>query len=269
MDGMTIITGTPVHQSSHAASLAKGLAAHGVRTTIQRSNLTINTKHVACWGWRMGVRLRERGHEVLVMERGYLGDRFRWTSLGWNGLNGRAIFPRISEPSRFEAHFAHLVKHWNSDGEFVLLIGQVPGDMSLGGLNLKAWYHEMAYQARKTYGIPVRFRQHPLALERGFDVTVSGAQDIRGALSETLMRASVVVTFNSNTGVESCIAGRPTVATDIGSMAHPVAATKIGGKFNMIERMRWAHRLAWCQWQLSEIESGAAWDEVRKCAPVQ
>ena len=34
------------------------------------------------------------------MERAYISDRFTWTSLGFDGLNGRAKFPQINDARR-------------------------------------------------------------------------------------------------------------------------------------------------------------------------
>lgn len=257
--GLTIYTARAAHQESHAIALAEGLKAHGIAATIRRDQVAA-TKHVACWGWRVGRLLRRAGHEVLVMERGYIGDRFAWTSLGWNGLNGRAKFNPLDDPVRFNNHFSELLKPWKEGGDYVLLIGQVPGDASLGGMDMTRWYDESAKKAAKAYGLPVRFRPHPLA--RRDRSAVVRVEQIKGTLQEALARAAVVVTFNSNTAVESVLAGVPTVATDIGSMAAPVTSRQIGDVFKP-DRFAWAARLAWCQWTMAEIKAGVAWAAVQ------
>lgn len=242
------------HQERHAAALAAGLAAHGVRTALTGSVEAAQAQHVACWGWRTGARLRERGHDVLVMERGYIGDRFAWTSLGWNGLNGLAAFERPDDSgARFREHFDGMLKPWNPAGDYVLLIGQVPGDASLRGRDLSGWY---AKQAAIDWRRPVRFRPHPVAVQRGIAKPVAGAETMGGPLADALAGAAWVVTYNSNTGVESLLAGKPTHVDDRGSMA-----------WGATNREAWAHGLAWCQWSIDEIRSGAAWDVVRKAAP--
>ena len=267
---VTIYTARALHQEQHAAALAMGLKAHGIVATIKHdSGGPLLTKHVACWGWRQGVRLRHMGHEVLVMERGYIappGDpdqwRFKWTSLGWNGLNGRAKFYPKDDPARFDTNFRHLLKDWKAGGKYVLLIGQVPGDASLGGMNLNAWYATTALAAAKAYNLPVRFRPHPVAIQRRIHQDVRGVQTINGTLDEAFANAAICVTFNSNTAVEAVLAGVPTVATDIGSMAHEVTSRKIGDILTP-DREQWAARLAWCQWTMDEIKSGAAWEAIQ------
>lgn len=239
------------HQVAHRQAVVEGLRRHGV--------LDQYPGVVVCWGWRTGAEHRRRGRDVLVLERGYLGDRFHWTSIGWNGLNGRATFPAY--PSDFGARFRRLavpMQPWRPDGEYVLLVGQVHGDAALQGRNLTPWYVQTAKAAAAEYGLPVRFRPHPLEQRRiGMVRSVPGTEQDVGPLDEALARAAVVVTWNSNTGVDALLAGKPVVALGDGAMALPLAARELGGQCNP-DREAWAHALACKQWSLEEIRSGEA-----------
>lgn len=249
MDGLTIIASRNArHQLAHQEAMASGLSRHGIKAVISHSANGIRTSHVACWGWRAGRPLRAMGKEVLVMERGYLGDRFAWTSLAWNGLNGRGT---VYTPDDAGARFRKLyppVHDWNPAGDYVLIAGQVPGDAALNGRCLRGWY---AAQAAKDWGMPVMFRPHPLAARRGGPRAVPKAQTIEGELGIALARAAKVVTFNSNLGVDALVAGKPATADDEGSMI-----------WSVTDRDQWAHRLAWRQWSLEEIADGSAWEVV-------
>ena len=261
-----VATPSSAHQMAHARALQAGLKRHGILASITHSHEAVRTDAVACWGWRRGAFHRAAGRNVLVMERGYLGDRFAWSSLGWNGLNGRA---RFGEPQdngeRFQQNFGHLVQPWNPAGNYVLLIGQVPGDAALGGRCLLNWYAEQAERCRRLYGLPVRFRAHPLAARRGGKADVPGTVAIHGELHDALAGAALVVTFNSNTGVESLLAGKPTVAVDDGSMVWGLASPTLPPSPDLSEPPRLARfqRMAWCQFTLPEFESGFAWEVVR------
>lgn len=250
MDVTIIANPQAAHQVRHAEAIAAGYRRHGWQATISRDARRAGDVAV-CWGWRIGKHLREAGKSVLVMERGYIGDRLGvWTSLAWNGLNNRGTVPPVPEDggARFRAHFDGMLKPWNSGGEYVLLVGQVPGDASLQGRDLSSWY---AVQASRHWGKPVFFRPHPLASRRGPVKPVPGAPVMLGELAAAIAGAAWVVTFNSNTAVESYLAGKPTQVDDEGSMA-----------WDVTDRKKWAHRLAWRQWTIEEIESGKALEHV-------
>lgn len=261
MIDLTIIATAP-HQLRCADAVAAGIHAVGGTARVG-SEQGCKTKHVCTWGWRNGKRLRAAGHDVLVMERAYLGDRFAWYSLGWNGLNGRATFPEmpVDGGARFAEHFGDLMKPWRAGGDYVLLVGQVPGDMSLQGRDLTPWYDEAAMQAQNAYEAPVHFRPHPAAVKRGIVHRPRYTQPSTGSLAEALAGAVACVTFNSNTGVESVLAGVPTVAVDPGSMAWDVAAHRIGDLARPA-REAWAHRLAHRQWLLPEIAAGKPFESL-------
>lgn len=259
-DDLTIFASpTSAHQSEHAVAMQKGLSQHGLRASIvAKASVSECAKRVVCWGWRLGEQLRNMGREVLVMERGYIGDRFRWTSLAWNGLNGRGQFGRIPDDDgeRFQKHFLELYRPWDAQGWYTLIVGQVRGDASLQGRDLTPWY---AQQAKRHSG-EIWFRPHPEALRRGHqDTPPDGATIDVGPLDLSLEAARRVVTFNSNTGVESVLAGKPTFVEDEGSMAWPMR-----GEREPAGRAPWAAQLAWKQWTIDEIESGFAWEHVQR-----
>lgn len=261
MDAITVMVGHTPWQQQHGEALASGIRKAGGFNVIRVANgEQVRTDFVACWGWHRGAGFRKQGRQVLIMERGYLGDRFSWTSLGWNGLNGRAKFPKIDDSSRFDRLFGPLVP-WHAGGAYALLIGQVPGDASLGGLDLSHWYLYTAHLAREKYGLPVRFRPHPRAVDRGIAKDVPGCATIYGSLTDALANAAVCITYNSNAGVDAVVNGCPSVVFDEGGMARPVAARTIG-EIYVPDREQWAARLAWCQWSIPEIESGEAWRAV-------
>lgn len=244
------------HQVEHAAAMRAGLDRQGVCGDVVNGPNKVRSETVVCWGWAIGQQLHRAGHNVMVMERGYIGDRMRWTSLGWNGLNGRAKFPEAPDDggARFREHFPGALKPYNTFGLYVLLIGQVPGDASLNGLDLEPWYAQQARAAAVTWGLPVRFRPHPVALEHGYGASVAGCETDTGPLDEALAGAACVITWNSNAGVDALLAGKFVTVADRGSMAWGVMEH---------EREAWAHALVWRQFTIEEIASGFAWERAQ------
>lgn len=264
-----IISPHAEHQVATAFALKLGLAVHGDSVEIFHAPAEIPDKSgafdaICTWGWRRGSRYFDKGKNVLVMERAYIGDRFHWVSLGWNGLNGRAKFCSQDDPSRWERYFGGVMQPAKppatpGKGGYALLLGQVPTDTACREVDLQAWLTSTAMQL-KNLGWDVRFRPHPKALG-----VQSGAKAFRGtSLLDDLSGAAVAVTFNSNSGVDAALAGVPVIAWDRGSMAWDVAAHSLDQVFELPDRMPWAHRLAWRQWQPTEIADGTAWAHVRE-----
>ena len=256
MTDITFVKTRPTSQVEHAEAVARGFAELGLKTHITLFGSHLPTKHVVCWGWRLGTRLRQLGHEVLVMERGYVGDRFSYSSLGWNGLNGCADFPEY--PADNGERFAQLgveIKPWKTGGDYALILGQVPRDASLKGLDMLPFYEEWARQVKDKFGLPVRFRQHPEVTKRGVNQSVCGAERSTGTLGEDLSHAALCLTYNSNSSVDSVLAGVPTFVADRGSMAWDVCSHRIGERATPAREV-WVHKLAWTQWTIKEIASG-------------
>lgn len=254
------------HQMAHQSAMMKGFSAIGI-DSIANVGGAVNTKHVAVWGWRQGKTLRQRGHEVLVIERGYLGDRFKWTSLAWNGLNGNATFPDVDATrDRFDSMAE--MRPWKEGGEYVLILGQVPGDASLQGKDMMPYYEQWAKKAAEKYSMPVKFRQHPQAVKRGYRQNLRYADDLsHGSLENALDNAFVTICWNSNSAVDSVLHGVPAVTLDKGAMAWDVSAHNIG-EIIKPDRNKWASNLAWKQWSLDEIKSGEALKEIVRISNV-
>jgi hypothetical protein len=253
------------HHQSHADLMSAGLERHGIETRFFNHDPDLSADFAVVWGWRVGDRIRKQDFRqpILVMERGYLGDRFQWTSLGWDGLNGRARFNEAQdEGERFEKHFGHLVRPWSRPDGYVLIIGQVDGDMALRGTDYTAWAISTVVEFHKRQ-VDVRFRHHPEAIKRGQRSIVPAQFVVGGALEDAFAEASQVVTMNSNTGVESVLYGLPTVTADRGAMAWPVTSHSIDDPLVTPDRKAWLRDMAWRQWREEEIGNGEAWEVVR------
>ena len=253
------------HIVAWCGAFAEGLMRHDFDVTISEHASAADV--VVLWGTRNreAVALQKSiGGEVCVLERGYLGDRFKWSSVSFGGeLNGRAIFRGpFQDPSRWEKNFTDLMRPWHRRDGYALLIGQLQGDVSIKHVNIQDWYSDTA-GALQGAGWSVRFRQHPGAIERGHPPPqICGVPVLAGTLHEAMAGAGLVVTFNSNTGVESVLAGYPTLTMDPGAMAWPVTGHDVGSIVTP-DRDSWACAMAWKQWTIDEIASGACWDAVK------
>lgn len=256
--------------SPQMIAIAEGLRAHGVKVHEFPKYPTERADFAVVWGERKRIGLKARGfnNPILVAERGYF-DRFVWTSLGWNGLNGRAGFNGVWDESRFETNFSSNLKPWRGDSKgYALIMGQVRGDMSLVNVNIDQWYSDTATALWKQ-GWDVRFRPHPesekkrLMGKAGHErPRVPFAAVSEGSLDDALSGAALVLAWNSNALVDAVMAGVPIYAGDRGSMVYDLASRD----FNPVypEREKRLNEIANVQWTIEEIESGKAWEIVKE-----
>jgi hypothetical protein len=247
-----------------------GLIRHGIEPEVRSADNWRASDLAVVWGHRdkaLHEIQRAHGGRYLVLERAYIGDiheRRRWTSSGYDGLNGRADFcNENSPPDRWEKYFSDVIKPWKTGGDYTLVMGQVPGDSSLQGVDIDGWYEEAAANLKAEWSKPVRFRPHPVAVERNQVGEVHGTTLDAGSLANALDGAACVATWNSNTGVDAVLAGVPVIACDRGSMAWSVSARDYSHCARP-EREQWAANLAYCQWLEEEIASGETWEHLRK-----
>lgn len=248
--------------SSHRALLVEGMRNIGVEVLEPDMYGDVRGKHVCAWGWRRSEVFRNKGYEVLVMERGYIGDRFKLTSLGWNGLNGFADFPEYPDDggARFREH-GGVLKPWKEKGDYVLILGQVRGDASLRGQDISSWYEKTAKAIKKHYGVPVYFRMHPDAIRRGGYKEILDVPRLEGTLEQALSEALFTVAYNSNSCLDSILAGVPCYAGDRGTMAFDLCMPHWQA-LHYPDRERAVHRIAWTQWSQEEIRTGIALEKL-------
>jgi hypothetical protein len=212
------------------------------------------------WGHRQHTIMdmqKIRGKHYLVMERGYIGDRFQWTSLGFDGLNGRAKFPYIDDGlKRWNKHFARFLKPWKqSDGKLALIMGQVLGDASIEGVDFNKWVSDVSAKF-SALRYDVHFRRHPV--ERSRRVNAGAVPEMNGVLADALAKADVVLTYNSNSGVDAVLAGTAVYAEDRGSMVY-----ELGQGLKQPDRTAWTKKMAYTQWLPEEIENGSTWEALK------
>lgn len=220
--------------------------------------------------------LRLHSGAVVVIERGFVhrgsavigdeeyGDRSGvcW-SVGLGGINGRADFRNADVPGGRWAALGVELQPWTKrDRGYALIVGQVPWDTSVQDLDHLGWLHAQVDAARAAGLVPI-FRPHPVALRKGVDHGVRCTTVGREPLEVDLKDARVVVTQNSNVGVDAAIAGVPVVATDETSMAWAVSARSIeeavAEDYQPPGRERWAAELAYAQWTRDEMRAGLPW----------
>lgn len=255
------------HAEKHLTAFGKGLQQHGqdfVRVRLGSS--PVHCDLAVVWGYgRRDVFASQRlsGGRFLVMERGYIGDRKRWISAGYDGLNGRADFCNAGRTAeRLQKNFPGLLKPWKKPGEYILVMGQCRWDQSIRHVDIRRRLTDAIDTIRAHSLIPIYFRPHPEDPEMP---APPGSCTVSGSLDHAFIGAHAVVTLNSNSGVDAVVAGVPVIALDRGSMTWAVAGHRAVEVIRPPRpaRERWAAELAWCQWSDKELVSGECWQSLK------
>jgi len=254
------------HAGERIQNFMTGLKRHGLKATWANQAHYSPSDLAVIWGVRFPHIIQGQkkcGGDYLVMERGYFRDRMKYCALGFNGLNGRAEFhAENSLPDRWQKH-GMKIKPWKHDGKYILLMGQVSGDQSLREMIISTWYKKVITKVRSLTDMPIFFRPHPLARRHDLDLGCDRYE--RGEpVAESLQGAYLVITYNSNTGVDAVLNGIPVIAIDEGAMAWDLARHEITLERYMPDRTQWLYDLAYKQWLPEEIANGEAWEHLKK-----
>ena len=213
---------------------------------------------------RVIAKQQVRKLKTIVLETGYInrgsGPDNHYAA-GWDGLNGRADFKNKNSPGDRAALLPEL-KPWRESGDNVILCGQVPWDASVDHTHHVKWLVETAAVLQMITKRPIVFRPHPLAPLPNMTDCIYSTRP----LIADIQNGHCVVTFNSNSGVESVVNGVPVFAFDIGSMVYPIS-NKLWTKLEtpeMPDRTSWYSDLAYCQWTPKEMSEGLAWKHLTK-----
>ena len=260
------------HQSQHSSMFLEGLQLDSSVSAEIVPAINSSVDLAVLWGHRQIQIInnqRKNNKPYLVMERAYMGDRFDWVSLGFNGLNGRADFCNhdIISSSRWDKYFSQYLKPWKDIDRTkpVLVIGQVTGDAAHSHIDIHQWYRDTIkyYNDNK---ISVIFRPHPLGKDDIIQYLkgLTFKLDTNSTLEETFKEIRAVISLNSNSSVLSVLEGIPTVTCDIGAMAYDVTSHDLSDIEYTPDRTKWCNQLAYTQWTPDEIRSGVAWQHLKK-----
>ena len=246
------------HQASWGGAFGRGLVRHGWQVSTADHLGNTRPDLLVMWGTRRTADIARQkllGGEVCILERGYVADRFEWTSVSFGGgLNGRGVFRGpFDDRARWCQHFDGLLKPWKSSPDgYPLLMEQVPGDMSLRGVNIDNFYTDARHAFKH-----VKTRKHPNLKPSAGNAFTAAQQSLQADLAD----AAFVITWNSNSAVDAVLAGVPAIAMDQGSMAWDVTGHSLSVP-PLPDRTAWTAALAWKQWSRDELESGYCWDHV-------
>lgn len=147
-----------------------------------------------------------------------------------------------------------------SDGHWLICL-QKPSDASLRGLETHQWGANVAKEIKSRYpSARLCVRPHPLdkaAIAKGPKLC---------SFTKALKGAKACVTYTSLSAIEAICAGVPSYALNSGSLAFGLSQNTLEGPPVLPSadvRDQWLWDLAYTQWRLSEMRTGAPWQRMR------
>jgi len=196
--------------------------------------------------------------KLIIIESAFM-KRKDYYQIGWNGFAGGADFRNKGMPlDRWESMDIPVLPWQKIKDGLIVVCGQLPRDTQVQDVDHLAWCKDTFQWYRKIFGDRVVFRPHPrndTPGEYGIDPKYF---DIR-KLSVVLKESSMVVTWNSTTGVEAAVSGVPVVACNQGSMAWPVSKKFVSDTPIYPDRKEWLAGIGYAQWSPAEMRGGQPW----------
>jgi len=203
-------------------------------------------------------RFEADGGTVLVAENGYLRGRHDggdYYALAVHGHNGSGQWPD-GGLERWDA-LGITLNPWRTVGRHILVAPNRPFGMR-GTVMPAQWGERTADRLRKVTQRPVRLRLHP------------GNGRAAVPLEDDLRDAWAVVIWSSSVGIKALVEGVPVVCEAPYWVCKGAALGSIDEIYPRLDlsdmRLRAMRSLAWAQWSIPEIASGAAFRHLLRAA---
>ena len=250
----------------------KGAIAQGYEVALQEIPDPLPDL-VAFWGYRDPIpervaRLQELGVEVLIVEAGYI-NRGQYYQVGRGRINW---IPDDAPGDRFKKLKVKRIAK-RQPGDHVLFCGQVPGDSqhNMNSREMITWQNKTIAELRNNTDREIVYRPHPRTVEFTRSgplvgpVGVDRISDPGSSLHGELKDCHCLVTFNSTAALFALLDGVP-VFSDPSAFYGELTTHDL----KKLERPRWRsslsffNRLAYGQWSLGELETGAPLNYLQK-----
>ena len=219
---------------------------------------------------------KSKGDKHIVVDRGYIHERPKFWSVGWDDLNGRADFRNKNSDSQRIDRWGVTLEPWlkNEDGH-VLFCLQLPWDAAVTNTDYVQYILDTIKKLLKNTNKKIVVREHPLvnksksnlkkykdAIERITSLQRVSVSTEKELLSD-LKTSFCVVSYNSNSTVEATINGVPSFVHDEGSMTWNISSHGFDVENVVFEdRSQWLNDISYSQWYDSEIIDTSAFEHL-------
>ena len=252
-----------------ATALADGVAALGLPASVQHDGeyRCPDAPVAAFYGYQQTMPrifrdYVESGRRVVFVDLGYWGRREGGIYKGYHkvAVNARhptAYFRRGHDSSRVR-RFRLEMQPWRR-GRKIVVAGMSGKAAQAIGLRAEEWERAAIAELRRHTDRPIVYRPKP-TWENARPLPGAEYSGPRDPLAGLFADAWAVVTHHSNVAVDGLVSGVPAFCWE--GVAAPMGLqdlSRIETPHYPDDREQWAADVAYCQWSVAEIASGAMW----------
>lgn len=241
-----------------ANSMAMGIRESGDSAVVCDLRARTRADVAVCYGWKYRDEFRNYPQWIYA-DLGYWcrDTHYRLCVNSW----GPEGYVKADLPASRLESFGVEMKPWRRGGEQILILGASGKSMGQHGHRYMEWETAAAKRLRGT-GLDVIYRPKPKDPEKR-PLPVEGVGYDERPLAESLARAWFVVTHHSNAAIDALAAGVP-VHCEIGAAAAFSVPLEAADNPPLLDgREQFLADVAWLQWSLAEMKTGAAWRHLK------
>lgn len=253
------------------SAMLEGIAACGDRVVEIRDEFYQGPNHPVAVFYGLKGRCaqafsdyRHHNKPVVYIDLGYWGrveggKLYGFHKLAVGARHPTDYFQRVKHtPNRFHHHGLR-IKPWQREGRHILVAGMGAKAAAFEGFRPTEWEQKAVDELRKHTDRPIIYRPKPSwHYPEGIEGTLLSTKE--QPLADVLQNCHAVVSHHSNVCVDALVEGVPVFCWE-------GVASVMGLKdLSLIEtpvypdgREQWCADVAWTQWSVAEMRSGAAW----------
>lgn len=253
-----------------ADAMVEGFRRHGIAVNVEAKATAVNGDLVVGYGWRsepVFTAYQRAGARYLYLDLGFWerkpksAVREGYHKVALDSWCPRGTMCRGCPSDRFDRFGIPLVSGGN--GSNVIVAGMSAKAAGSHGLAPHQW-EQLAIGRLQPTGVPIVYRPKPSwhAARPLPGAAYSVDEDIKDALG----KARLLVTHHSNAAVDAIVAGVPVYCeTSVGALMSTPNLTDVVNprRHSEAERRQFLADVAYCQWNVAEMRSGACWDHVK------
>lgn len=210
----------------------------------------------------------EAGKKVVFVDLGYWHRRQNGRWLGYHKISINARHPnaylmnREFSAGRFE-RFKIPILPWRTKGNAIIVAGMSAKSAESYNLKPEQWERWAVEELRRYTKRPILYRPKPSWLQAK-PIEGSELQRTTQPIGRALRDCHAIVTHHSNVAVDAILAGVPAFCW--GGVAESMSLqdlSLIEEPYRPTGRAQWASNIAYCQWDVREMMTGAMWRHLK------